>query len=789
MIHSYWKIMRRNMARYKVYTFINLLGLTMGITSALIIFLYVYDELTYDHNHTNHANIYRLNGGWNSMSDASSSMYAGVGYIVGEKLKSDFAEIDQVVRLRPFGSRIEKPGTDEYFMETIFAADSNVFQMFSFPLLAGNPKTALTDNRSLIISRKMAQKYFNKLDVVGETLRWFGQDTLDMKISAVMENYPDNTHIKADFIILLTEPDNVDREWFQYRHHTYFTLRSGANIKGVEDRIMYFTKPYVAEYEKRIGFTQKHSIIPFSKIHLHSDLVMELENHSKASHIYIFLIIGIFILVLACINYMNLATARSLKRAKEIGVRKVVGALRHQLVKQFFGEAFLTTLLAALVAAGLVFQLLPLVNEFTGKQLDILSNPVFWLTWGGTILLVTLMAGSYPSFFLSSFKPAETLKGGHKTDHNNVFRKGLVVFQFTISVASIAGTLIIMNHLNFLRTKDLGFEKDHVIVLQGANKDTKNQLLNTAGISKVSSSNRVPGFGIGGSTIINGWDERDQQVVIGKLAVDHDFIDLYNFQMVTGRTFNRDIPTDQTEAFLINETAMTTLGITNPENAIGHELWLREWGDRKGKIIGVLKDFHFRGVNATIEPFMMFLHDGVNNQLSVKVSSSNFQDAISKIEQVFQATVPGRPFEYNFLDETFDRQYRAEERFMTVFSIMAIIGIIIGCLGLYGLAMFMAEQRTKEVGIRKVLGASEQKLVILLTSHFLKLVAISFGIAIPLVYYGMEQWIGTFPYREKIDPLVFVITGLAVFVLTIITVSHQALRAALSKPSITLRAE
>jgi putative ABC transport system permease protein len=789
MITHYFTIALRALSKSKSYSLLNVLGLTLGITCTLTIFLYVHDELTYDHNHANIDEIYRLNSGWRSTTDGSSNMYPTAGYVVGEVLQKDFPEIDQLLRIRRlWDMRIEKPGTDEYLLEYVYLADSNIFKVFTLPFIAGNPENALADHNSIVITRKTALKYFNRLDVLGETLRWRAQDTVDLKITGVMEDYPDNTHLKIDLLTKLDPPVDMRAEWFEYRYLTYFTLKPNADIKGMEAKIKSFTKGYADDIEKEIGFTQEHEIIPFAKIHLYSKLPGEMETSSNATYVYIFLVVGVFILVMACINFMNLSTARSMKRAKEIGIRKVVGAVKSQLIRQFLGEAFLMTVIAAILSVGAVHLLLPMVNEYSGKHLNIFYSQEFWIMTATVVILVTLMAGGYPSFFLSAFKPAETLKGTFRTSERGSFlRKGLVIFQFCISIGLIAGTLIIWEHLQFLREKELGFNKERVLTLTGASKEMKNQLMTISGITHTSFSNRVPGLSVGGRTIINGWDKTDQQVVLGQLAVDHDFIDLYDLQLLEGRNFSRDSPSDLKEAFIVNEAALRPLGIKNAREAIGHELWLEDWGGRKGRIIGVLKDFHFIGVNENIEPFTMFLHDGASRHLSVKISSADLQGVIRQIESVFQASVPGRAFEYSFVEDAFDKQYQSEDRFMTIFSFFAVIAIIIGCLGLYGLAMFMAEQRTKEVGVRKVMGASAQSILLLLTSDFLKLIALSFVLAIPIAYWGMEKWLSTFPYREKIHPILFVTTGVTVLFISMLTVGYQALKAASSNPVKTLR--
>lgn len=782
------KILFRQMIRSKAYTIVNIFGLALGITCSLVIFLFVYDELTYDSYYSNNKSIYRLNGGWRSTTDGSSNMYPRVGYFIGDYLKKDFPEIDQVTRLGRSWVNIEKNGTAEHFPEVLYRADSNVFKVLAIPIASGSSTNLLPDYNSIVITQKMARKYYGRENVIGETLHVFGSDTLALKVTGVMGDYPDNTHLKLDFIVKLKEPSNLTmNEWFEYGYYTFFTLKPNATLSSVEDKIKYFTKPYVADFEKEIGFIQEHAVIPFSKIHLHSHLAGE--SNAKASYMYLFIVIGVFILAMACINFMNLATARSMKRAKEIGIRKVVGALRGQLARQFLGEALVMNIFAAAISVFAVYLMLPVVNDYSGKHLDIIGNPLFWSALVGIIVLVTLMAGGYPAFVLSAFRPFETLRGNFQgSTRGALLRKSLVVFQFIISVSLIAGTLIIVDHLKFLREKELGFDKEHVLLIKRATEATKDQLLNISGVSGASFSNIVPGHRVGGRTIINGWDKADPQLVIGQVVVDYDYVDLYQLKLSAGRTFDKEIPSDFTEGFMINEAALGPLGFQNAEEAIGKELWLDEdWGGKKGRIIGVLKNFHFSGVNSAIEPFSMFMHPRAKFFLSVKVTSSNLSDVMEQVEKIYHETVPNQTFEYSFLDETFDKQYQAEDRFMSIFSFFAAIGISIGCLGLYGLAMFMAEQRSKEVGVRKVLGATGKGILILLISDFVKLVTISFIIAIPVAYYGMEQWLNQFPFREKIDPLLFMIAAIVVLGITILTVGHQAMRAAMTNPVKTLR--
>jgi putative ABC transport system permease protein len=734
-----------------------------------------------------------LNTGWLSHHDGSTSTYATAGYTPGELLRTDFPEVQEVTRLRTlYEMRFQQPGHDEFIVENVYATDTSVFNLFTFHFIEGNAKTALPDRNSIVLSRKAAMKYFNRTDVLNEIMRWYGPDTVDFKVTGVVEDYPDNTHLRFDLMVKLAPPAEPSQEWFEFPYMTFFTVHPQTNIASLEDKFRKHSKQHVSSIENEIGFEHLISFTRFDQIRLHSHMVGE--NNPQASQIYLFLSIGLFVLMMACINFINLSTARSVRRSKEIGIRKVTGAVKSQLIRQFIGEAFVLTMLSVVLAVTIVYLLLPVLNSFAGKNLQVLSNVFFWELIALIVVTVTLLAGAYPAFVLASFRPAETLKNNLRgTGSGSFLRKSLVVFQFGISVSLIAGTLIAMSHLRYLRSKSLGFDKEHVVVVVGANKNTREQLLNIPGVTKTSLSNRVPGGRVGGRTIINGWDKSDPLIVLGQLVVDYDYIDLYGLEVVAGRAFSRDIPSDETEAFMINEDAAMKLGYESPEAAIGGKLWLDgDWGGKKGTIIGVLKDFHFNAANAPIEPFSMFMNPGATRFLSIKLdkaATANLPDMISRIEETYRATVPNRPFNYSFLDEDFDRLYRAEDRFMTIFSIFASVGILIGCLGLYGLAAFMAEQRTKEVGIRKVLGATGGTILVLLTYDFMKLVWISFVIALPVAYFGMNKWLESYPYREEINPLIFVLTGIAVIGIAAISVGYQAMRASQTNPVQSLRAQ
>jgi putative ABC transport system permease protein len=791
MLYHYLLTAYRSFRRNRLYALINILGLTIGITCSLTIFLYVFDELSYDSKHDK--NIYRLNAGYHLPNNGGFEEYAVAGLPVGEVLLKDFPEIEQMVRLRRLVDVVvEKPNSDERIYETFFAADSNVFKVFNLPLVSGNIDNAIDDLYTVAVTERAAMKYFNTTDVVGRSLR-LPVDSVDLRITAVLENYPSNTQTKFDLIVSLETYRAMNSSpmdsWWSFAFQIYLKLVPNADPAGLAEKIKFISRKYIADQEDGSGYRQQYSLIPFSDIHLKSNLRSELEPNSKAAYVYIFLIIGVFILVIACINFMNLSTARSALRAREVGMRKVAGAHRIQLIAQFLGEAALLTFIAVALSVIGVYLLLPVVNDFAGKSLTMHSNLFFWESLVGITLFVSLLAGSYPSFFLSAFNPATTLRGTFKgSARGNGLRRTLVVFQFAISIFLIAGTLIITKHLSYIRNVDLGFTPERLLVIptrQGHNALTdftvlKNQLLNDANITAATLSSRVPGKEMNNNVVRIGWDDNATWSDMRYLAVDHDFIQTYDLELIAGRSFDEKFPSDENEAFLINESGLRRLGVTDPQAAIGLKL---KWQDRRGVLIGVLKDFHFMSANVAIEPFLFVMHKPWSvSYLSLRVNSDHLPETISRIKSLFETVMPDRIFEYSFLDEEFDRQYKSEDRFMSIFSAFAITAIAIACLGLYGLTLFMAELRIREIGIRKVLGASERSLTLLMTRDFLRLVLVSFVIAIPFAYWAMTRWLGSFPYREKLDVTLFVWAGLLAIVIALLTVGYQAISSARANP-------
>ncbi len=800
MILHYLTIAYRSFIRNKAYSILNILGLTVGVSCALLIFAFVVDELIYDRYHERGNDIYRLSAAYHLPNNAGFEQYAVTGPGVGEVIGGDFPEIKEVVRIRRNQNVMwEHPASKEKFYETVDAADSNIFKVFTFKFISGNPDNALHDLNTLVVSRRMAEKYFGTADALDKTLRRAG-DSVDFKITGVFETLPSNTHFHPDFITSMETYRIASKvslnNWWMFSFHTYLLLEPNVDIAALGEKVKLISRKYIADQEDGSGYRQEFTLTPLYDIHLHSNLRGEMEANSKAQYVYIFGLVGIFILVMACINFMNLATARAAMRAREIGLRKVAGAIRRQLVFQFLGEALLVTLVAVALSVVVSLLLLPVVNEVSGKNLSLMSSKFFLPGLAAITFFVAILAGSYPSLFLSAFRPSETLKGSFKSSaKGNLLRRGLVVFQFAISVFLIAGTLIIIRQMNFLRSMDLGFSQERIVnvpIRQSGHNgragvwaaSLKESLERQSSVVSASLSSAVPGHEMGNNVVRLGWAEDAKWSDMRFLSADFDFIKTYQLELVAGRAFDKTYTTDEKEAFMLNESGVSRLGYASAEEAIGQRLAI--WG-RKGSVIGVLKDFHFMSANTAIEPFIVMMNSpGLVEELSVKVTGPT-EAAIAQIRDTYQSIMPD-PFEYRFLDEDFDRQYKSEDRFMTLFSFFAATAILIACLGLYGLGMFMSELRFREIGIRKVLGASNSSILTLMTSGFMKLVMVSVVLAIPVSYWAMSLWLESFPYRESIHPMIFVLAAFSALVIALLTVSYQSYRSATTNPVDALRA-
>lgn len=801
MLKNYLKIALRSIAKNKIYSILNILGLTIGLTCSIIIFLFVYDESTYDQFHAKSENIYRMGCTYYLPNNAGSEINATMGPVVGIRMADDYPEILQSVRIQVDNNKIvQKVDTDDRFFENVYLADSNFFDLFTFPLLHGNPSTALVKPFTMVISQEAAMKYFNGTDVVGKTLL-FPEDSVQFEITGVLADIPANSHLQFDFLASLQTRYSMHSYmdgWWNFNTYTYTQIAENTDVAALTEKVKFISRNYIADQEDGSGYHQEYFFQSIEDIHLYSDLRGEISENSKASYMYIFIVVGIFILVIACINFMNLSTARSALRAKEVGLRKVVGAYRSQLIGQFLTESVVITLFSLTISLVATYFGLSAINEFTGKQLTmgLADNPVLFLFIFLIALIVGVISGSYPAIFLSSFRPVETLNGSFKSgSKSNTLRKSLVVFQFTISVMLITGTVVVYNQMNFMRNKNLGFDKERMIVIP--TKFVNNALSNftqlkvmLANYSKVKGatlSSSVPGRELNNNVVRLGWDDEAEWSDMRFLAVDFDFVKDYELKIMEGRSFDQSFGTDENEAFMLNESGMRRLGWTDPKEAIGQQL---RWKNRKGYVIGVLEDFHFMSVNKAIDPFIVVMNgQRTPGYLSIKLEADQYEQTLNHITKKYNELMPKGIFEYEFLDQDFDKQYRSDHKFMTIFNFFTIIAILVACLGLYGLASFTAELKVKEIGIRKVLGASVKQVIYLMSTEFAKLVIIAILISIPVAYWSLTYWLDGFPYKTELNWWIFIVSGVAAMMIALFTISFQSVKAALVNPVDSLAQE
>jgi putative ABC transport system permease protein len=801
MIKNYVKIAIRSLMKHKVYAFLNVFGLTIGITCSILIFLYVQDELTYDSNHSQADNIYRVSCEYFLPNDGGTEKWAVASGVVAQYFVKDYPEIEYSVRFKKNQNIVfERPNSNDRYYENITYADSNAFVLFDLPLLEGDPKKALKNPFSVVITEEIAQKYFGNSNAIGQLFRLPDAD-IQLQVTGILAPMPSNTHLRFDFLAsyeTLRATNRTTQSWWSFDAYNYLKLAPGTDPVELEKKIKRISANYILDQETGSGYRQEYFLTALKDIHLRSNFRSEYEANGNESYIYIFSSVGMFILLIACINFMNLATARSVSRAKEVGVRKVVGAHRKHLIGQFLSESIFMAVLALVLSIGLILLALPILNEFTGKQMEFnpIDNAQLGYTLLGITIFVGILSGSYPALVLSSFKPTDTLKGSFKTTgKGTVLRKGLVIIQFLISIGLIISTLIVFNQLSHMRDLKLGFEKERMVFIPtrfGAGttesfKVLKDRLEQFPEISGGALSSVVPGKQMGNNVVRMGWDQSAEWSDMRFITVDYDFIDVYDLELIAGRGFDKSFGTDENEGFLLNESGVTRLGFESAEAAIGKQL---SWQNKQGRVIGVLKDFYFMSVQNAVEPFIMPMQEGrTPGYLSIKVETKDFKNVMNRVESEFMQVMPNRIFEYSFLNEDFDRQYEAEEKFSSVFSFFAVIAILIACLGLYGLAAFTAQQKVKEIGIRKVLGATEFGVVFLLSKDFIKLVMASFIVAAPLSYFLMDSWLTDFAERVNIGASVFLIAaGISIFI-ALITVSYQSVKAAFTNPVKALRTE
>ncbi|MDQ4139337.1 MAG: ABC transporter permease [Bacteroidota bacterium] len=797
MLKNYFKIAWRNLLRNKAYSAINIAGLATGISACILIFFYVKHELTYEQDFDKYDRIYRVVTDINLQGQQDK--FARSPAPLAAAMQKDYPEIEKVARLLPIGKQTVWLEDKAYNEEDLFFADSTFFDIFSYEFLVGNPQTALQNAQTVVISDRLAEKYFGSVDdAVGQVLQFSNNAYV---ITGVFKD-TQHSHIKANLFLAertlkYDDTDSTNYSWFAMNWFTYILLPEPEQEGSFQQKLDRLYNQKVAPWTEKYNVSAqlKFSLQPISVIHLTPDRTYDISPAGNKSYVYIFGLVAVFILLIACINYMNLATARSSKRAREVGLRKVVGAHRSQLIWQFVGESVLITLMAILLAVASVEIMLPFFNTLTGKNFTHASFTE--VSFIGTLILIVLfvglIAGSYPAFFLSKFKPAEVLKTDKNPRSNAFFRKGLVVVQFTISLILISGTVIVYRQMQFLKNSELGFQKEQLLVIEvplgdstltSSLPEVKEKLLRQPDIEKVSTSVQIPGERT--SRALVQVEEKNQVIekTMAAMFVDHDFLDLMGIKLIKGRNFLKDSPADVKGAYIINEAAAHELGWTDP---VGKKLVMGDYDS--STVVGLVKDFHYTSLHHKIEPLIIALSPTPPAYLLVRLKPDHLPRTVRTVESIWKTFDPKHPMEYFFLDDNFAKQYRSEEKMLTVFGYFALLTILIACLGLFGLTSFTAEQRTKEIGIRKVLGSSVTDIVILLSKDFALLVLIAIILACPVAWYSMHYWLQDFAYQLPIKWWVFGLAGVAALVIAMLTVSFQAAKAAWLNPVKALRSE
>ena len=795
MFKNLLKISFRNILKDRIYSLINLIGLTAGITSSLFLGLFVADELSFDRFHEKKEDVYRVVTNITEVDNQFTWAVAQIPF--APAVKKDYPEVSDYTRITGAGRIMFKKGDSNIYEEDITYADSATFDLLTFPFIQGDPRTALYDPNSIVITRDLAIKYLGRTDVVGESL--IGENT-SYKITGVIENIPKNTHLHeiSGFISFSSlEGRSLEGSWGNFGVFTYLYTPGLSDPRAFEEKLEQVYDNYCAEIFEQFGVTFKYELQNIQDIHLYSHTAGEAGVNGDIAYVYIFSAVAFLVLLIASINYMNLATARSLRRAREVGIRKVMGSLRRQIIMQFLVESLLFTFIALLFSLILVIALLPLFNDLLNKGINmafLLQSEIIF-SFLGIIVLVGLLSGSYPAFYLSAFKPVAVLKSNSSSKASNpIMRKILVIIQFGISVTMIISTWIVYEQLEFLRTKDLGFDKDQIIRISMDNQEMrskipvlKEELRKLPSVIDVGTANTSPGNGIG-KNLIN--VENDEGAMVERgidlYGIDYDYLPALGFHMVEGRNFSRDFPSDTTKSVIVTEAMAKRM---NWDHAIGKKFKFGMQDDSPFmEVIGVVKDYHHRSLYDVIEPILFYLSEN-NGFVHVKMKGNDPAGNLAKVEAVWSSVFPNRPFEYNFLDQVFDEQYQNDQRRGKIFSIFSVLTIIIASLGLLGLAAYTTEQRTKEIGIRKVVGAGMPQIVFMISRDFLILILIAIILSFPLAYFFIRDWLQQFAYRTEIHYITFLLAALLALGITLITIAYHTFRAANANPAQSLREE
>jgi len=816
MISNYLKVALRSIFRNRLTAFINIAGLALALACALLIYLYIADEVSYDQFHSKSVRIFRVTRDFKS-PDGSVNLHLGnVAPPIGPLLKNDFGEIEVLARTINFTLVIgrEENGelTKNFTEQRLFLVEPTLFKIFDIEVVAGDPDKALVRPFTVMLSEKAALKYFDDTNVVGKQLR--ANNAFDIEVTGVFKDFPDQSHWHPELLVSFStlENDNIygraglESNWGNNAFGTYFLLDEGADPKKLEAQFPAFLDkhfgPYaIANFGAPADFVASKGtslyVQKVTDIHLHSHLDDEIEVNGNINNVYMMGIIGLFIVLIACFNFINLSTARATKRAKEVGLRKVVGAARKQLVVQYLSESILIALIAMIISLGIAWIGLDWLNQFTqkGLTLDFIQNPPLL---GGLLLtafLVGALAGIYPAFVVSGFKPVLTLKGQQGSVRGKgAIRKVLVISQFSISVVLLIATAITIQQLDYLNKRDLGYSKDRIVTLTYYNEIVntfeafQNELLQSSSIKGIGRSSRIPtgrlldsqgspGLALGDSLV-------STNIVTKNVAIDEGFFPTYEVEIAAGRNFSKSVSTDDSLGFIINETAAKAYGIKELEDGINKDF---SYGGTRGKLVGIVKDFHFESLHQDIIPIVF--HQGGYNVISIKIAGEDVQSGIAQIEKVWKEFLPQRPFEFNFLDDRYQQLYEAEQKQSQLFTLFSGLAIFIACLGLFGLATFNTLQRVKEIGIRKVLGASVPTILTLLSKEIVILIIISNVLAWPIAWFLMNQWLDSFAYHIEMNLVIYIVAGVVAVIIALLTVSSQTIKAAMTNPSETLRYE
>jgi len=803
MLKNYLKITLRNISRNKMYSALNIVGLAIGLACCILILLYVHDELSYDRFHENADSIYRVVP---TIATSERTMYMAVNaHVQGPMLKDEFPEVLEYVRFTSYRERVIEQGNISFSEEQFVYADETVFKVFSFDMILGNPEEALVNPNTIVLTKDMAEKYFGSDDPMGKSLK-VNHNAL-FTVTGVIKNIPSASHIKPDFLASFStlglEPStNIAEDLLSsMNYYIYILLQEGTDYLEMEKKFTEGINRYIGTMLETLGGSIELGLQPLTKIYLHSDRELESEQMGDITYVWLFSGIGLFILLLACLNFMNLSTARSANRAKEVGLRKVVGANKSQLVRQFLGESMILTFISFIFAIALVLILMSFFRNISGKDILInsLLNPIILVGFVGLFLIIGLIGGSYPAFFLSAFRPVEVIQGKLKSGaKNSVLRIVLVSFQFVVSIILIIGTFTVNTQLKFVRSKNLGYDKDHVIVMQMRNTETrqkyeaiKEAIQRNPSVISVSASTTSP-LGTSDFSAHHAVGKPEDEIsMFWAQMVDDNYIDTYKMEIVQGRNFSKDFTSDKEEAIIINEAAVKKLGWQDDPINQQIERFTSVTTRQPYTVVGVVKDYHFQSLHQKIEPMMLYYTSpyGSFSRLSVRVRPENIQETITFLETTWTQFDTQYPFEYSFVDDQYDALYRTEVRLGKLFSYFTTLAILIGCLGLFGLTSFTTEQRTKEIGIRKVLGASVQGIIYLLVRDFTKWVFLAVIVAWPIGYYVMNSWLKNFAYRANLGVWIFLSSALLAFVISIVTVSYQSIKAALANPANSIRTE